>query len=92
MGRRANIDPQELQRFARALGSFNIDLREKTRLIHGQFKQLSEQTWRDQEQQKFAHEFERTLLQLEAFMKLVDEHVPYLLRKAQRAQDYIDQV
>ena len=49
------------------------------------------QTWRDQEHRKFQEEFEQTMRTLTRFNKATADHVPYLIRKADKAQDYLDQ-
>ncbi len=49
------------------------------------------QTWRDQEQQKFAEEFDQTLKVLQRLMKSSEEHIPFLLRKADRIDEYLQQ-
>jgi hypothetical protein len=50
-----------------------------------------EATWRDQEQVKFADAFEETMRAMSKFAEAANEHVPFLLRKAQRAEDYLQQ-
>src|SRR5256885_479051 len=49
-----------LERFARNLKEFNKQLRESMSRLQGQFARLGD-TWRDQEHQKFAQEFEQTM-------------------------------
>jgi peptide methionine sulfoxide reductase MsrA len=49
------------------------------------------QTWRDQEQAKFSEEFETTVRVLQKFSKAAEQHVPYLLRKADAAEAYLNQ-
>jgi len=58
--------------------------------LQGQFARLGE-TWRDQEHQKFAQEYEQTMRVLHQFMRSADQQIPFLLRKAQRIRDYLDQ-
>jgi hypothetical protein len=48
-------------------------------------------TWRDQEHEKFAQEFEQTVAVLERFLDSANEHVPFLLRKAERIEEYLQQ-
>ena len=90
MSYQAIVNPEELERFARELKQFNSQLRDKTKRIHGQFRQL-DQTWRDQEHQKFAREFEQTMRVIQRFIQMSDSHIPFLLRKAQRAKEYLQQ-
>jgi peptide methionine sulfoxide reductase MsrA len=49
------------------------------------------QTWRDQEQAKFSEEFDSTVRVLQKFTKAAEQHVPYLLRKADAAEAYLNQ-
>ncbi len=84
------VDPEQLRRFAQSLKRFNSELQSQLQSLHGQMKNLS-QTWRDKEQQKFNDEFDQTLLAVAKFVEAVDEHVPFLLRKADRAEEYLRQ-
>jgi len=87
---RAIVDPGELRRFANDLKRFNAELQRQMTAMQGRFNALG-QTWRDQEQRKFAEEFEHAMRALTRFTKAADEQVPYLLRKADRAEAYLDQ-
>ena len=87
---KAVVDPQELRRFAQDLKRFNEDLQNNLSVIHGRMVALG-QTWRDQEQQKFAEEFEQTIRVLSRFTDSTNEHIPFLLRKAQRVEEYLEQ-
>jgi hypothetical protein len=58
--------------------------------LHGQMLTLSE-TWRDQEHDKFVQEFETTLKMLEHFMEATSVHVPFLMHKAERIEEYLQQ-
>ena len=84
----AIVDPVELRRFAHHLKQFNGDLRERVAALHGQLVSLSD-TWRDQEHEKFTRQFEETMNVLEAFLEAADEHIPTLLRKAERIEEYL---
>jgi hypothetical protein len=86
----AIIDPSELRRFALNLKQFNSELRDRMAALHGQMLSLGD-TWRDQEHEKFAQEFEETLHVLAAFVEHADQHIPFLLRKAQRVEEYLQQ-
>lgn len=86
----AIASPDELERFARELKQFNTQLRDSISRLQGQFSNLGE-TWRDQEQQKFAQEFEQTMRVLQHFMQSADQQIPFLMRKAQRIRDYLSQ-
>jgi len=84
----AIVDPLELRRFAHHLKQFNGEIRERLAALHGQLVSLSD-TWRDQEHEKFVREFEETMNVLEAFLGSADQHIPTLLRKAERIEEYL---
>ncbi len=84
----AIVDPVELRRFAHHLKQFNGDLRERLGAMHSQIISLND-TWRDQEHEKFVREFEETLNVLSAFLEAADTHIPTLLRKAERIEEYL---
>ena len=90
MSPQAIVNPDDLERFARELKQFNEQVRGSTSRLQGQFGRLGA-TWRDQEHQKFAREFEQTMRVLHQFMRTSEVHIPFLLRKAQRARDYLSQ-
>ena len=48
-------------------------------------------TWKDQEQQKFAEEFDQTTKVLVKFLRVSEQHVPFLVRKAERLEEYLKQ-
>lgn len=87
---KAVVDPGELRQFARDLKRFNTELARNAGGMQARFAALS-QTWRDQEQRKFAEEFEQMMRSLARFTKVSDEHVPFLLRKADRIEEYLNQ-
>lgn len=87
---KAIVDPDELRTFAIELKRFNSELALQLTNIHRQFTKLGD-TWRDQEQEKFAEEFESTLRMLASFVEASDRQVPLLLRKAQRIDEYLGQ-
>ncbi len=87
---RAVVDPEELRRFTAELKRFNTDLKEHLAGIHHRFVKLGE-TWRDQEHAKFAEEFEVMIRTLARFADAADKHIPFLLRKAESIQKYLDQ-
>ncbi len=86
----ANVDPDELRRFANNLKGFNTELSESLTSLHGQLLGLG-QSWRDREHEKFSEEFESTMQVLTRFIEVSEEHVPFLLRKADRAEEYLRQ-
>ncbi|MFN0131056.1 MAG: WXG100 family type VII secretion target [Phycisphaerales bacterium] len=87
---KAVVDPAELRRFAAELKRFNTNLREQLSVIQARTNDLS-QSWRDQEQVKFADEFEQTTRVLARFCEAADKHVPFLLRKAEKIEEYLNQ-
>jgi WXG100 family type VII secretion target len=86
----AIVNPEELERFAQNLKQFSSQLRDTTSRLQGQFNNLGD-TWRDQEQAKFAQEFQQTMRVLQNFMRVADDQIPFLMRKAQKARDYLNQ-
>ena len=86
----AIVNPEELRRFALNLRTFNNELLNQMTVVHGQLVGLG-QTWRDKEHDKFVEEFEQTLLVMRRFVEATNQHVPFLLRKAERVEDYLQQ-
>lgn len=86
----AIANPEDLRRFSAELKQFNAQLRESMARLQGQFVRLGD-TWRDQEHQKFAQEFEQTMRVLHQFMRTSEQHIPFLLRKAQKLEEYLHQ-
>ena len=86
----AIASPDDLERFARELKQFNTQLRDSMARLNGQFANLGD-TWRDQEHQKFAQEYEQTVRVLARFNQIADQQIPFLMRKAQRIRDYLQQ-
>jgi uncharacterized protein YukE len=84
----AVVDPEELRQFAQSLKKFNAQLRERAGGLANQLAALSA-SWRDQEHKKFADQFEANMKVLLRFAETSDEYVPYLLRKAQHIEDYM---
>jgi uncharacterized protein YukE len=86
----AIVDPAELRRFAHNLKRFSAELQNSIAVLRGQMLTLG-QTWRDQEHEKFAQEFDETMLVVNRFLEAAGEHVPLLLRKAERVEEYLRQ-
>jgi uncharacterized protein YukE len=86
----AIVDPVELRRFAATLKRFNAELANQLSALHGQLLNLGN-TWRDQEHLKFVEEFELTMKTIGRFMEATDQHVPFLLRKAAKIEEYLQQ-
>ena len=86
----AVMDPEEVRRFAEELKKFNTDLQNRMASLQARFAALGD-TWQDQEAQKFSDEFKQTLKALRKFVEISNQHTPYLLRKAQRIEEYLNQ-
>ncbi len=86
----AIMDPEEVRRFASELKRFNQDVQVRASALQARFGALGN-TWQDQEHEKFSEEFIATMKALKKFIEVADQHAPYLLRKAQRIEQYLDQ-
>ncbi len=84
------MDPEEVRRFAQELKRFNEDVQARAASLQARFAALGS-TWQDQEQSKFAEEFVGTMKVLKKFVEVSEKHTPYLLRKAQRIEEYLNQ-
>jgi len=89
MSPQAIASPEDLERFAKELKQFNSQLQDNMSRLNAQFNRLGD-TWRDQEHQKFAREFEQTVRVLQQFRRSSDQQIPFLLRKAQHLRDYLN--
>ncbi len=86
----AIVDPAELRRFAQSLKQFTGDLQQRSASLGSQMQSLGS-TWRDQEHTKFVEEFEQHLKVLARFNEASQQYIPFLLRKAQRIEEYLQQ-
>jgi len=84
------VDPEELVRFAQNLKQFNEQLKQSTSRLNAQFSQLGS-TWQDQEHQKFAQEYQQTMKVIGHFLQSADQYIPFLVKKAERAREYLNQ-
>ena len=84
------MDPEQVRRFAEELKRFNMDLQNNLASLQARFASLSD-TWQDQEHVKFSEEFKQTMKALKKFVEISNQHTPYLLRKAQRIEEYLNQ-
>ena len=87
---KAIVDPAELRKFARDLARFTQELQSMTASMNSKMNQL-EQSWRDQEQKKFAEEFRQTTRALGRFGEASQQHVQFLVKKATQIEDYLNQ-
>ena len=86
----AIVNPEELRRFAQHLRKFNNGLLDQSAALKGQLDSLAT-SWRDQENLKFAEEFDQHLKVISRFVEANEEHIPYLIRKAERIEEYLTQ-
>ncbi|HWA99167.1 MAG TPA: WXG100 family type VII secretion target [Pirellulales bacterium] len=86
----AIVDPGELRRFAHNLKQFSSELQNQMAVLKSQLMGLG-QTWRDQEHEKFSGEFEQAAVAINRFLEASTVHIPFLLRKAERIEEYLHQ-
>lgn len=86
----AIVDPEELRRFAASLKKFNSEVQERTTALGSQLVSLN-RTWRDQEHKKFSEEFEQHMKVMTHFMEVTKDYIPYLVRKADAIDQYLQQ-
>ena len=86
----AIVDPEELRRFARSLKKFNIDVQDRLGSLAGQLAVLG-RTWRDQENVKFVEAFEQHMKAIARFTEVTEQYIPYLMRKADHIDEYLQQ-
>lgn len=86
----AIVNPEQVRRFAAELRTLRATSR--TACPHSRRASMP---WgrhvQDQEHTKFAEEFDQTMKVLRRFLEASHRHAPYLLRKAQRIEEYLDQ-
>ena len=86
----AIVDPAELRRFAQHLKHFNQEVQERLSALSGQMANLGD-SWRDQEHEKFVEQFEQHVRLVAHSVEMTNDHVPVLLRKADRIEKYLEQ-
>ncbi|MEM1443290.1 MAG: WXG100 family type VII secretion target [Verrucomicrobiota bacterium] len=87
---KAIVDPEELRRFAQELKKFNGEIQNSMSSLQARFSALGD-TWQDHEHAKFAQDFQETIKTLRRFVESSEQQAPFLLRKAQRIEDYLNQ-
>ncbi|HCF95831.1 MAG: WXG100 family type VII secretion target [Verrucomicrobiota bacterium] len=87
---KAIMDPEDVRNFANELGRIHDELQQNLTNLQAKFSALGE-TWEDQEHEKFAEEFRAGVKGLKRFLEFAGKQVPFLLRKAQRIEDYLKQ-
>ncbi|QDT03169.1 hypothetical protein K227x_15510 [Rubripirellula lacrimiformis] len=84
----AVVDPDQLRQFASQLHRFAEEMKQRSTGLATQMNQL-EQTWRDEQQRKFSDEFTAQMRQMARLIQTTEEHVPYLMRKAEQIDAYL---
>lgn len=84
----AVVDPDHLRQFAGNLKAFTEELEQRAGALASQMNQLGE-SWRDQQHRKFAAEFEDELRQMSRLVSSAQQHIPYLMRKADQIDAYL---
>jgi uncharacterized protein YukE len=86
----AIVNPKDVREFSTQLKKYNEEVNNMTSRLNAQFQKLGT-TWRDQEHKKFEQEFEKMMKYIKHFEKISNQHIPFLNRKAQKAEDYLSQ-
>jgi WXG100 family type VII secretion target len=86
----AIVDPEELRMFAQNLKKFSNEVQNRLTMLGNQMVALGK-TWRDQEQKKFTEEFEQQVKGLARLIETVEQHIPYLVHKAEIIEEYMQQ-
>ena len=86
----AVMDPEKVRRFAEELRRFNAEVQGRMASLQARFAGLGD-TWKDQEHAKFAEEFSQVMKTLKKFIEISDQQTPFLMRKAQRIEEYLNQ-
>lgn len=84
----AIVDPEQLRQFASMLQRYSQTLRETTAALSQAQARLNE-TWRDQEQRRFSDEFTDQVKLVQKLLEMSDRHVPYLVKKAEIIEQYL---
>ena len=87
---KANVDPEELRRFAQDLTRFNNKLQTLIGGIYSRLRGL-EANWQDQEQRKFMEAFEQTMKAVSNFLQDSHQHAQVLGKKAKLIEEYLKQ-
>ena len=84
------MDPEQVRRFAEELKRFNTELQDRVASLQARFAALGD-TWQDDEHTKFAEEFRQIMKALKKFVEVSNQQTPYLMRQAQRIEEYLNQ-
>lgn len=85
----AIVDPEELRHFAMLLKRYNTTLADASAKMHQELERLAA-TWRDQQHQKFSAEFGQQISSLRKLLDSGENHVSYLMKKAELIEQYQD--
>ena len=85
---KANVDPQELEDFARNLARFNQEVGGLMQQLKGRMRKL-ESGWHDQEQAKFQAEFDHQARAMARFLQSSELHARALKQKAAHVKAYL---
>jgi len=86
----AIADPDEIRLFARNLKKFSGEVEDRMTTLAAQMASLG-RTWRDQEHKKFVEAFEEHMRGMARLVDDAGKYIPYLLRKAEIIDDYLQQ-
>jgi uncharacterized protein YukE len=86
----AVVDPGEVRRFAHQLKQFTGELLNQMAVVQRQVAGLGT-TWRDQEHKKFMEDFDQQIQVLRRFVESTNQYIPFLIRKAERVEEYLQQ-
>jgi uncharacterized protein YukE len=86
----AIADPDELRRLATNLKRSLADVQASVAAMHGHVLGVGD-SWRDQEYDRFKQDFEQLAHMVERFLDTGGEYIPFLLRKAERIEEYLSQ-
>jgi len=81
-------DPDELERFARALQEFLGSLNDALGHLNGAFAALGD-TWQDEKRARFEEQYNALVQQLRQFEANASEQIPYLATLATRLREYL---
>jgi len=86
----AIVDPDEIRLFARNLKKFSGEVQDRMTTLAAQLGSLG-RTWRDQEHRKFVEVFEEHMRAMSRLVEVTGQYIPYLLRKAEIIEEYLQQ-
>lgn len=83
---KVDADPADLRRFAQQLRQFKSDVESQLNRLSGQ---LNGMQGSDAQQQRFRGEWEKSANSMRRFLSSIDQHSPYLERKAKQLEEYL---